>query len=307
MLKKALALVLAVSCLSPFAHSQEREESLVMSAGDSFRRKWNATLFSIASVSNMSFGKKETTDTRAVDSYNYIGFNHKIDADTKISVRIPFVYNTEGMNSYGDKVASVMDLQDVHFAYAKYDLGYIGDVDISGNMKVYLPTSEFAQNSKMVARLRMEAYFEYSIGRFSSITYAVKPDFFWQRQTAYFNPDTPQLDNGGYRKDPRSTTKQYSFEHYLEAVIDLNRYFSVKPKAGFDEDWYYSSDVEQLEGSHVTKVKAGLGLEVRPKRGLTFTLGVQNQTTLGSYRGKDVTWGQPENTQYSLMTNAFLF
>lgn len=307
MLKKALALALTVTCLSPFAYSQEREESLVMSAGDSFRRKWNATLFSIASVSNMSFGKKETSDTRSVDSYNYIGFNHKIDADTKFSVRIPFVYNTAGSNAYGDQVPSVMDLQDVHFAYSKYDLGYIGDIDIAGNVKVYLPTSAYSQNSKMVARLRMEAYFDYSIGRFSFLTYAVKPDIFWQRQTASFNPDTPQFDDGGYKKDPRSTNKQYSFEHYLEAVIDINRYFSIKPKAGFDEDWYYSSDVEQLEGNHVTKVKAGIGLEMRPMRGLTFTLGIQNQTTLGSFKGKDVAWGQPENTQYSLMTNAFLF
>lgn len=307
MLKKALVITLILSCFGTLVHAQEREESLVMSAGDSFKRKWSATLFSIASVSNMSFGKKATSESRAVDSYNYIGFNHKIDADTKFSVRIPFVYNTAGQNEYGDQVASVMDLQDIHFAYSKYDLGYIGDVDISGNMKVYLPTSEYAQNSKMVAKLRLEAYFEYAIGRFSSITYGVKPDIFWQRQTAYFNPDTPQFDDGGYKKDPRGTTKQYSMEHYLEAVLDINKYFSVKPRAGFDEDWFYSSDVEALEGNHVTKVKMGLGLEVRPMRGLTFTLGVQNQTTLGSYKGKDVAFGQPENTDYSLMTNAFLF
>lgn len=307
MFKKALALTLLLSCFGPFVHAQEREESLVMSAGDSFRRKWNATLFSIASVSNMTFGKKVTSEARAVDSYNYIGFNNKIDADTKFSVRIPFVYNTEGQNQYGDQLSSVLDLQDIHFAYSKYDLGYIGDVDVSGNVKVYLPTSVYSQNSKMVARLRMEAYFEYAIGRFSSITYAVKPDFFWQRQTAYFNPDTPQYNDGNFKKDPRTTTKQYSFEHYIEAVLDINKYFSLKPKAGFDEDWFYSSDVEELEGNHLTKVKAGLGLEMRAMRGLTFTLGVQNQTTLGSYKGKDVVFGQPENTQYSLMTNAFLF
>lgn len=306
MLKKALAVTLLLSCIASTTFAQEREESLVMSAGDSLRRKWNATLFSIASYSNMSFGKKETS-ARSLDSYNYIGLNYKIDADTKFSVRIPFVYNTAGQNEYGDQVSSVMDLQDVHFAYSKYDLGYIGDVDISGNVKVYLPTSEYAQNSKMIAKVRMEAYFEYSIGRFSSITYAMKPDIFWQRQTAYFNPDTPQWDDGSFKKDPRATTKQYSFEHYVEAVLDINRYFSVKPKAGFDEDWYYSSDVEQMEGSHVTKLKVGLGLEMRPVRGLTFTLGAQNQTTLGSYRGKDVAYGQPENTEYSLMTNAFLF
>lgn len=306
MLKKALVFTLALSCFAPFVQAQEREESMVMSAGESMRRNWNVTLFSIASLSNMSYGKTADS-TRSVDSYNYFGFNYKIDSDTKFSVRIPFVYNTAGQNEYADQVSSVLDLQDVHFAYSKYDLGYIGDVDISGNVKLYMPTSEYSQNSKLVTKLRFEAYFEYSIGRFSSITYGVKPDIYWQRQTAYYDPNTPQWENGTFKKDPRGTTKQYSFEHFVEGVIDINRYFSVKPKAGFDEDWYYSSDAEQLEGNHVTKVRAGLGLEMRVMRGLTFTAGVQNTTSLGSYKGKDVTWMQPENTEYTLMTNAFVF
>lgn len=306
MLKKALALTLTLSCFGSLGYAQEREESLVMSAGDAFRRNWNVTLFSIASLSNMSYGKQATAD-RSVGSYNYFGFNYKIDSDTKFSVRIPFTYNTAGQNEYGDQMSSILDLQDVHFAYTKYDLGYIGDIDISGNAKVYLPTSEYAQNAKMVAKLRLEAYFEYAIGRFSFLTYAVKPDIYWQRQTAYFNPDTPQWDDGTFKKDPRSTTKQYSFEHYLEAVLDINKYFAVKPKAGFDEDWYYSSSVEDLEGSHVTKIRSGVGLEMRAMRGLTLTVGVQNETTLGSYKGKDVAFWQPENTEYTLMTNAYVF
>jgi hypothetical protein len=306
MLKAALILVLIFILPLSAVFAQEREENMVMSATDSLRQKWNVTLFSIASVNNMSYGK-QATSTRSFDSYNYFGFNNKIDADTKFSVRIPFIYSSPGQNSYAENTPSRLDIQDVHFAFSKYDLGYIGDVDISGNVKLYLPTSEYSQNSKLVAKLRFEAYFEYAIGRFSSINYVIKPDFYWQRQTAFLNTDTPQFNDGAFVRDPRSTTKQYSFQHYLESVIDVNRYYSVKPRLGFDEDWYYSSDIEQLEGNHVTRFVAGLGLEMRPMRGLTFTLGVQNQTTLGSYKGKDVVLGAPENTQYSLMTNAFLF
>ncbi len=306
MLKKALALSLILSCFSSLVFAQEREESLVMSAGESFRRNWTVTLFSIASVSNMSFGKKATGD-RAVESYNYFGFNRKIDADTKFSFRLPFLYKTTGQDKYGENKASSVDLQDIILSYAKYDLGYIGEVDISGNAKVYLPTSENSQNSKTLGKLRLEAYFEYALGRFSTLTYGVKPDFYWQTQTAFFNTDTPTYADGFFVKDPRGTTKQYSLEHYLEAVLDINKYFSFKPKTGFVEDWYYSSEVEQLEGNHVTKVRLGLGFEMRPMRGWTFTLGAQNETTLGSFKGKDVAFGQPENTQYSLMTNAFLF
>lgn len=306
MVKKVLAFSLAFSCLGTLSYAQEHEESLVMSAGDATGRKWNVTFFSIASVPNMSFGKSATGE-RSLESYNYFGLNYKIDSDTKFSICVPFSYNTAGQNEYADNVASVVDIQDVHFVYKKYDLGYIGNIDISGNIKAYLPTSEFAQNAKMIMKLRLEGYFEYAVGRFSTITYAVKPDIYWQRQTAYFNSDTPQYEDGSFKKDPRATSKQYALEHYLEAAMDINKYFAVKPKVGFDEDWYYSSDVEGLEGSHVTKVKAGVSLETRPMKGLTFTLGFQNATTLGSFKGKDVAYWQPENTEYTLMTNAYVF
>lgn len=306
MLKKALVLAIALSSLSFSVQAQEREESMVMSAGDAFRRNWNVTLFSIASVENMTYNRK-ATDTRSIESYNYFGFNYRIDSDSRFSVRIPFLYNTAGQNSYADEMPSKVDLQDVHFAYSKYDLGYIGDIDLSGNIKIYMPTSEYAQNSKMITKIRLEAYFEYAIGRFSSITWAVKPDIFWQRQTAFADPDTPRFDDGEFRRDPRSTTKQYGLEHYLEAVIDVNKYISIKPRVGFVESWYYSSDVEDLEGRHVTRLRSGIGIGIRPMRGLNFTLGIQNQSTLAAYRGKDVTFWEPENTQYSLMTNAYVF
>lgn len=306
MLKNALGIVLLVFSFGSAVQAQEREESLVMSAADSFRKNWNMTFFSIASVSNMSYGKKNTA-ARAFGSYNYFGLNHRLNPDEKVSLRIPFLYNSTGQNEYADHVRQEVKLHDVIVAYSMSDLGYIGDVDLSGNVKLYLPTSRFSQTQEMIAKLRFEAYFEYSIGRFSSITWAVKPDIFWQSRTAYLNEDTPVWEDGEFRRDPRSTNKRYSLEHYVELVVDLNRYFAVKPKVGFDEDWYYSSEVEKLEGNHVTKLKAGLGLEIRPVRGFTFTVGMQNSTSLNSYRGKDVAYFQPENTEYSLMTNALVF
>lgn len=306
MFKKAIALTLIFSSFSLSAFAQESEERLVMNSGDSGSRNWTASLFSIASLPNMSFGKKASSD-RSIGSYNYVGLNTRIDGDSKFSVRIPFVFNTSGQNEYGDQESSVLDLQDVHVAYSNYNLGYIGDLEMWGVAKLYLPTSAYSQNSKMVARLRFEFNVEYPLGRFSMIRYVAKPDIFWQRQTAYFDPETPQYSDGGYKLEPRKTTKQYSLDHYLEAILDINKYFSVKPRAGFDEDWYYSSSAEDLEGSHVTKVYGSIGVEARPVRGWKFTLGVTNKTTLGSFKGKDVAFGQPENTEYYLMTNGSLF
>lgn len=301
---KTLALFLSFSCLSSFSYGQEREASSVTSMGKA-DKKWNFTLFSFAHVANMSYGKSSSSE-RSVESYNYIGLNYKLDTETKVSARLAFNYNTAGQDEHGDTVTSAMSLNDFHLAYSDKDWGYIGDIDISGNVKAYFPTSEASQNSKTITKIRAEVYFEYAVSRFSSVSYVLKPDIYWQHQTAYMKSDIPQYDDG-FKKDPRATTKQYSLEHYLEGYVDINKYAALKPKVGFDEDWYYSSDVENLEGSHVTKVKGGLSVEIKPMNGLNFSLGFENSTTLGSYKGKDVTYWQPENTQYTLMTNAFLF
>lgn len=309
MFKKALALTLALSTIAPFAFAQEREESMVMSVGDSFRKKWNVTFFSIASSSNMTTGTKARNsgvENSAITSYNYFGVNYRIDSDRKVSLRLPFYLELAGTDKYGDKQENDMSLGDIHIAYSMYDLGYIGPVDISGNVKVYLPTSKYTESTGNVARFRGEVYFEYAIGRFSSIQYGMKPDIFWQSRTASYNTEMPLRDDGFFVSDPRSTNKQYSFEHFVELVADVNKYIALKPRVGFDEDWYYSSSAEELEGSHVTKFRAGFGIEVRPVRGITFTLGIQNETNLTPHSG-DVAFFMPQNTQYSIMTNAFVF
>lgn len=299
LLLPVLCLFIAVPTLA-----QEREEMQAATAGDTFRKNWGLTLFSIASISN-SF--QEVQEPRAVESYNYFGVNYRIDSDTRLSVRIPFLLNTEGYNKYNDKMASMAQIQDIHVAYAKYDLGYIGDIDISGNIKVYMPTSEWSAKSGLIARLRGEVYFEYALGRFSAISYGIKPDLYWQRNRAFMDYSIPRFDDGNFMREPRGTTKQYSLEHFVEAYIDINKYFTIKPRLGFDEDWYYGSETEALESRHVTRLRSAIGVEVRPFRGWRFTFAMQDQTSLESYRGKDVAFWEPQNIQYSIMTNGSIF
>lgn len=307
MQKKAQILfVFATLLLSFGAHAQDREEAMVMSLGDSSNGKLSTTFFSISSVDNMRPGKADDGG-RTWSGYNYFSLNYKIDQDHKLSFRLPFVYQTEGTDKYGEKTSQRADLQDIHIALSFYDLGYIGPVDLNGAIKFYLPTSQYSQDTQMYARLRGELFAEYHITRFSSIKYVSKPDIYFQGRTSNFIADTAQFDDGGYVTDPRQSTKQYSLEHYLELVADVNQYFALKPKAGFDEDWRYGSVANELEAEHTTKAVFALGLEVRPFRALNFTIAIQNENNLSSYKGKDIAWFVPENTSYTLMTNLFLF
>lgn len=307
MFKKNLLLVLVCCLLPQLSFAQEREEMDVMAAGDSAFRSWRMSLFNITSLENMTYNR-EATGQRSYSTYTYLSFNKKINEDQRFSIRVPFTFNTSGQNKYGDHQSSEFNLQDLHVSYALYDLGYIGDVDIAGNFKVYLPTGEFSRKSGMVAKFRFETFFDYAFGNYSYISYGVKPDFYWQSRTANFNFDSNVNPNTGfYYSDPRQTNKLFEVDHYLEVVFDINKYLAFKPRIGFEETWYYSSAVEDLEGRHNTKGYYQISFNIRPTRGWSFLVGMTNTTVLTPSKGREVFIGQPENTQYFVMTNGSLF
>lgn len=305
-----ISLALALSCLfmaSPsFSAVLDGEDFGQLSTSAGRFNDWSMSFFSIASVQNMKPGKTATED-RSIDSYNYLSLNYKLDSASRASLRVPFNFTTQGQNEYGDKVTSDFSLNDIHFVYSNYDLGYIGDIDLSGKVKWYLPTSRISQNQKLISKIRFEGYADLALSRSVLIAYVAKPDIYLQSQTASFNQDVPQFDDGGYVYDPRQTTKQFGLEHYLQVQWDINSLFSLTTKTGFNESWYHTSNVENLEGNHTTALRLGLSLWIRPMRGVAFTLGVSNDTMLNSYRGKDIAFVEPQNTQYSLMTNAYVF
>lgn len=311
MFKKAVLLALYLLFIINQAQAEVLdEEAMVMSVGDAKNHSFSLTFFSMASVVNMKPGKQSPSLTeRMIDTYDYLSLNYRLTNISKISMQLPVVLTSNGINEYGDQKSSRLAMGDIHFVYSNYDLGYIGDFDFSGNAKLFLPTSPYSQAARTIAKIRLEGFFLWQFAQYSSLQYVVKPDIFLQSQTAFFNPDDiPQYDDGTYMRDPRGTTKQYSLEHFLQVNFDLNKKYSVVPKVGFAEDWYYSSAAEQLEGGHVTKMRAGLSFELRPFTGLSFTFGVQNDTFISSASNDGtIAFFQPENSSYSLMTNVFLF
>lgn len=317
MFKKTLAVVLASFLVTSISSAAVLDEDNVTvlstsTAASGKLKDWSLTFFSIASVDNMKPNKTAKTG-RSVESYDYLSINYKADFDSRYSLRLPFRNNTAGSNAYGDEVSSEVVLQDIHFVYSNYDLGYIGDVDLSGKVKVYLPTSSASQDQKMITKIRFEGYADYQIARKFSVAYVVKPDIYWQTQTVSVNSSVAMDEDGYYERDPISANKQFALEHYAQFQYDINSMFSLATKTGFKEDWDHGSAAnrntygDSIEPDHSTALRLGLDFWIRPVRGLSFTLGISNQTYLNSNRGEDVAIGRPENTKYSLMTNATLF
>lgn len=311
-MKRNLQFLLGVITLlfSAQVFGQEDLERRMALDSDGLKSAWNYSFFSIASTTASQIDAGGSN----LESYNYIAGNYRLSDSTRLSLRVPFLFNTAGFNRFGDSVKQDAQLADVFISYITYDLGYIGPIDFSGNFRLYLPTSENSQNSRMIAMVRMDLYSEMIVGRFSTIQYVFKPRYYIQSQKAYFDPNTATFPDGAYRTSPIRATKQAELEHYVEYIGDINKYLSVKPAIGFEDNWYYGSGEEGIEARRTTNAKLQLALEIRPSRELRFTLGVANQPRLLPNRDRrtgaireEVALFRPKDNQVFLMTNAFLF
>lgn len=263
------------------------------------RSPWGASFFSIGSLTQQQL----ETGGSSFSAYNYVGLNYKFSSSQRFAIRPVFYYNTAGLDKGGRYVESDSSLGDLHLVYSNYEIASLGDAGVAMSFKVYLPTSEFSQSSKMIAKVRPETIVSWDIGRFSSLSYVAKPDFFIQSNTTFVDAFAPKNTDGSYKKDPRRSTQFAALEHYLELDANVSKYLSIKPAVGFIEDWYNSGGAENLDSNHNTSAKLALGFDIRPMRRLSFTLGAENKVRLNNRRD-NVVFLRPEDSGLFLMTNA---
>ena len=73
------------------------------------------------------------------------------------------------------------------------------------------------------------------------------------------------------------------------------------------ERWENGSAAQNLDARHYTQFLYGASVWYRVTRGFMLTLVVENSTELVGYRGESVAYGQPQNTDFLLLTNYALF
>ena len=293
MSKRILALALTAMFVAPATHAAvlDGDDAVVSSTSGKFK-DWSLSFFSLASRPNMEEGQPDQKD-RSIFAYNYLSTNYKVDSTQRYSLRVPFGYTSPGYNERGENKSEEFQMQDVHFVYSNYDWGYIGDVDLSGKVKFYLPTSKSTLDKKSIGYLKFEGYADYTISRNWSIAYIAKPEIYLQTQTSYINSNTGRA----------SRTAIAELEHYGQLQWDVHSMVSLQLKTGFNERWENSSAAQNLDGRHYTQFVYGAAAWIRVQRGLMFTLVVENQTEVGTIRGDGAKYGLPENTDYLLLTN----
>ena len=264
------------------------------------RSPWNLSYFGLYSVETKAFDYPNPS----LFTYNYIGVNYRISKDTKLSLRIAFLHTFAGNDDRGQEVKQDTALSDAHIAYSDYDLFTLGPIDVGASFKFYFPTSETSQATHMFGKFRPEMYWEWAYGGYSSLTYVIKPDYYFQRQTAYVATTAKYNNDGSFVFDPRRTNKIATIEQFIQWEINMNKFYSFMPKVGFADEWYYGSEAEGLPGGHDTKVLSAIGVKVRPMRGLNFELSLQNNAS-ATGQNKTRFW-HPDDNQLLLITNAGL-
>ncbi len=263
-------------------NSYSPEESNLKSFGVSF--------FSLGGVNSEQFNRP---DPSFYIYDGYLSFNFKTSRNLRFAARPAFNFSTAGNDYRGNEVNSKLQTRDFSLLTTSYNVleDYLPATwDLKVQTRMYLPTSDGSKAQGMIARLRFEVETRYYYGKYSNLRSYVKPSYYFQRTTAYFEPFT----------NSTRTTDLGDVQYGSELDINLNKYFSIKPGFEFEDSWTNESKENSFDQRHTTTIAYRAGIEVRPMKTINFTIGYQDRRDL-------VNTGRDKDLSYSLMTNVRIY
>lgn len=307
--------MLRLFCVLPIlmamqVQAQETSHS-VNQESNSSRSKWGASYFNFASTEVEAAEK----GTPAISTYNYLSANYKFAKDQRLSLRPAWFMSSEGVNGRGESKQSDVALGDLHLNYSNYSLGLLpGDWELSGQAKLYFPTSESAQMKKTIVYFKGELISEKPLPGGWLLQYTAKPGYWFQSQRSFRN----EFQRTSYRTGLEETVvdarvnKWGELNHYFGVGKYVNSIFTPKLEVGFLHEWYYNSEQVFRSSASSNKLKIAPNTEIHVSRKLWFVFGVENQIELNDSRiaangwqnrdGQSIKLFDAPETQYYLMT-----
>ncbi len=287
------------------------------SSDEGFRndKKWGQSYFGLASAT----AKQVQEGAPSISIYNYVGANYKLSQDERINIRPAFSIYTSGFDQYGIQQNTEVKLGDLYINYANYKLALLpGEWGLSGQFRLYLPTSKSTQDKKTICYLNAWIVTEKGLTNGWGTSYNMKPTYYFQSQKAYRN-EYERLNTDGTLSSIIETGANPigKLDHYMTLSKYLNETFTPKIDLGFLHGWNYTSDYVSKGSASRNQLKIAPGTEIHVNRSLWFLVGIENDidlndtrfsggSTLNSKwedsRGQTIYLFRPENTQYQLFT-----
>lgn len=284
------------------AHAQE---SFLSTDGIKGNSKWGQSFFSLAGVDAQAVNQ----GTPAAYAYNYLSLNYKLNAKERINFRPAFTVHTAGYQGNGDFQESKTALADVYINYKRKDLALLpGDWAVSGEARVFFPTSESTRDKKTITYIQGKIISERLLSNGWSATYMNETKYYFQSQKAYRY--VKKFADGGQVVQARAN-QIAEIEHSMALMKYVNKVFSPGVEAGFVHEYYYTSD--QIRGGNASSNELAVGpkTEIHLNRDVWFILSAQSKVQLNNTRfagrwqderGQSINLFHPENTQYNLFT-----
>ncbi len=228
---------------------------------------------------------------------SYLSFNYKAAPDLRFAARPAFGYAFEGKNKFGDEVTNKSRVRDFSFLMTIYNVGedfLPATVSYKLQPRLYLPTGDDSKEQGMIARLRIENEVRWSFQKYSEVRFYATPSYFFQRSTTYVSNQNPKKPN------QLKTTALMDSEHGVEIGYSVNKYFSIKPGLNFIEKYSNESLINGLTQFHSSVVDYRIGIEIRPTRQFSFTVGLQSEQDL-------INTDKTNEISYSVLTGGTLF
>ncbi len=232
----------------------------------------------------------------------YVSLSWKMPNDIRLALLPTFGYTTSGKDNRGQEATDKFYWRDFSISVAQNNLfeDYIGaSWNLKQKARLYLPTSDGSKEEGMIARIRLELEARYNLDRYSSVRAYIKPSYYFQRSKSYLSGTKVK------------SSKLIDAENGAELNWSLNKYFSVKPGFEIKEKWanYSEANASDLKsfnkttdewmnfnGTHSTVIDYRFGVEIRPTRSMSFTIGIQDEHDLADPSVAPM-------TSYSLLTN----
>lgn len=245
--------------------------------------------------------KQLYSDKPSFDIFDsYISFSYRVSNDLRFSARPAFGYATDGYNKYGDRTDDRARIRD--FSLAATMLNLFEDsmpvmMDLKFQPRLYLPTSEASKDQGIISRFRPELEVRYFLNSQATIRYNLSPSYYFQRNTVYFDNSNPKKPNS------LKTTTLADLEQTVELSWNMNKYYSLKPAIGLTDLWSNTSSLNtsrEAEQFRKTSLLYGVGVEIRPIKKFSFTVGARTEKDL-------LNSDRSVETSYSFMTGITLY
>ena len=225
-------------------------------------------------------------------SYNYVTASYRLGSDNKVTFRLPFTVNSYGFDEFNGSANQQQEvlLQDFIIGYTDYNLILLPwDIGVYWEARLYLPTSQFSRDIKMISRLRNDFIFSKYLTSQMVLEYTSKFNYYHQSQTAYENRF---VDENGFDVVTTSLTKKIFYDHWLSLWYRSSPSFSFGWLAGWEDTYYNKSPINNnrvKNAVHEYKTGPQVAFELSPNANFIFQVADhvfndENRSELGQFK-----------------------